>query len=235
VEVITDLRALRRALEGGVTIERIVCPAGRPYPPALYRLIRRYNLRVQQVPPAALPKGASWGAAYVSPIPFGQVEELLKKPIEGLLVALVGITDVRNVGAIIRSAVAFSARGLLWPTEKTASPANPKLWRSSAGMLTHLPIFRSHRLYTDLRRLAQAGWTLIATTKPSPTAVPLSEWTWPPAAILLLGREDKGLPNEYLSLASVHLSIPHAPALDSLNVSSAAAILLWHHYQQHLK
>jgi 23S rRNA (guanosine2251-2'-O)-methyltransferase len=232
VEVITDLRALRRALEGGIAIDRIVCPAGKPYLPALYQLVRRYHLRVQQVPPSALPKGATWGAAYVSPVPFRSVEELLAGPVEGLLVALVGITDVRNVGAIVRSAAAFSARGIIWPAEKTTSPANPELWRSSAGALSHLPLFRSHRPYTDLQKLSSAGWPLIATTKPSPQATALSAWRWPPAAILLLGREDKGLPPEYLALASTHLTIPHTPAVESLNVSTAAAILLWHYYQQ---
>jgi hypothetical protein len=173
VEVITDLRALRRALEGGIAIDRVVCPAGKPYLPALYQLVRRYHLRVQQVPPSALPKGATWGAAYVSPVPFRSVEELLAGPVEGLLVALIGITDVRNVGAIVRSAAAFSARGIIWPAEKTTSPANPELWRSSAGALSHLPLFRSHRLYTDLQKLSSAGWPLIATTKPSPQATAL--------------------------------------------------------------
>jgi len=232
VEVITDLRALRRILESGAAIERVVCPAGKPYPPALYQLIRQYHLRVQQVPPSALPKGATWGAAYVSPVAFRPVEELLAGPMEGLVIALIGLTDVRNVGAIVRSAAAFSARGLLWPAEKTTSPANPELWRSSAGGLSRLPIFRSHRPYTDLQNLSRAGWPLIATTKPSPHAVPLSLWQWPPAAILLLGREDKGLPPEYLSLASIYLTIPHASTIESLNVSAAAAILLWHYYQQ---
>ena len=231
MEIITDLRALRRALESGVTIEKVVCPAGRPYAPALYRLIRRYGLRVQQVPLAALPQGATWGAAYVSPFSFRKVEELLQGPVEGLLVALVGITDIRNVGAIIRSAVAFEAKGILWPAEKVASPSNPALWRSSAGTLPKIPIFRSQKLYTDLQRLARAGWTLIATTRPSPTAIPLSEWSWPPAGILLLGSEEKGLPREYLSMASIHLTIPHASAVESLNVGSAAAILLWDYYR----
>ncbi len=235
VEVITDLRALRRALESGVTIERVVCPAGRPYHSGLYRLIRRYRLRVQQVPLAALPKGATWGAAYISPIPLQEVQELLMRPAQGLLVALVGITDVRNAGAIIRSAAAFEAKGLLWPAEKTVSPANAELWRSSAGALAHLSIFRSHRLYTDLYKLAELGWMLIATTRASPTAIPLPEWNWPPAAILLLGSEDKGLPREYLALASLHLTIPHAPTIQSLNVGSAAAILLWDYYQKRLR
>jgi len=232
VEIITDLRALRRALESGVTIEKIVCPAGRPYAPALYRLIRRYRLRVQQVPLAALPEGATWGAAYVSPLSFRSVEELLHGPVEGLLVALVGITDVRNVGAIVRSAAAFAARGILWPAEKVASPANPEIWRSSAGTLPKIPIFRSQKLYTDLQGLSRAGWSLIATTKPSPTAVSLSEWSWPSASILLLGSEERGLPREYLSMASTHLAIPHSSEVESLNVGSAAAIFLWHHYTE---
>ncbi len=232
VEVITDLRALRRALESGVTIEKVVCPAGRPYVPALYQLIRRYQLRVQQVPLSALPKGATWGAAYVSPLSFRRVDELLSGPVEGLLVALVGITDVRNVGAIVRNAVAFEVRGLLWPTEKVTAPSNPEIWRSSAGTLPKIPIFRTARLHTDLQRLAEAGWSLIATTKPSPRAIPLSEWRWPPATILLLGSEDKGLPEAYLSLAPIHLTIPHASTVESLNAGSAASILLWHHYQQ---
>jgi len=122
VELITDLRALRRALEGGIAIDRVVCPAGKPYLPALYQLVRRYNLRVQQVPPSALPKGATWGAAYVSPVPFRSVEELLAGPVEGLLVALVGITDVRNVGAIVRSAAAFSRGGLYGQRRRRPHP-----------------------------------------------------------------------------------------------------------------
>lgn len=228
-QIITDLRALRRALEGGAQVEKILHLAGRAYPKVLYALSRKHHIPIQQVPEKALPPKATW-AAYLSPIRTYAVEEALRFELKGLALALIGITDVRNVGGILRSAAAFGAEWVLWPTQRSAPLSDNALWLASAGALHHLRIVRSHKPYTDLRKLAERGWQLIAATKPSPSATPLLAHTWTTPGVLMLGSEDRGLPEAYLNLAPFHLTIPHVSTIESLNVSCAAAVLLWDYY-----
>jgi 23S rRNA (guanosine2251-2'-O)-methyltransferase len=169
--------------------------------------------------------------AYLSPIPFVSVEAFLSAPAQGLMVALIGLTDVRNVGAILRSGAAFGVKAILWPTSKSVSPSNDELWRSSAGALRQLTIVRSQRPHSDIQRLAEHGWRLVATTRATPQATPLHHWSWNCPSLLLLGNEEKGLPAAYMNLTPFHLTIPHDPRMESLNVSAAAAIFFWHYYQ----
>ncbi len=230
-EIITDLRALRRALEGGAQVEKILHLAGQPYPKALYALIRRHGIPIQQVPAKALPQKATW-VAYLSPIRTYQIEAALRFPVAGLALALIGITDLRNAGGILRSAAAFGVEWILWPTQRSVPLSSDALWLASAGALSQLRIVRSPKPHTDLQRLAKRGWQLLATTKASPQATPLPAHHWSQPSILLLGSEERGLPESYLQLAPIHLTIPHSPTIESLNVSCAAAILLWDYYRR---
>lgn len=228
--IITDLRALRRALEGGASVERIVWRKGEAPPPALWQLIRQYQLHFQQVPPAALPSHRRW-AAYISPIPLYPLEKWLQAPAAGVALALVGISDARNVGALLRSAAAFGVQWILLKAEGSPLLSTEGIWRASAGALTHLRIVRTRHAPEALRRLQSQGWSLLATVARQDNAIPYKSWDWHKPTLLLFGEEEKGLAPEYLRLCDTHITIPHEPQVQSLNVSVAAGILLAEAYE----
>ncbi len=229
--VVFDIRALRRALEGGASVEKVLLRQGEAPPRELWQLIKQHRLPFQQVPPAHLPKGRTW-AAYLSPLPLYPFEACLASPPQGVALALVGITDPHNVGAICRSAAAFEVEWVLLRSEGTPLLSNDTIWRSSAGTLAHLKVVRTPRLLHALRTLKESGWHLVGTVRPTtPGALPYQEWDWKKPTLLLLGSEDKGLDSAYLAQCDALLTIAHAPQVESLNVSAAAAILLAEAYR----
>ncbi|GIV22518.1 MAG: RNA methyltransferase [Bacteroidia bacterium] len=222
---ITDLRALRRAIEGGASVEKVVWRQGSTPPPALWAWIKRYGWPFQQVPPAQLPPAATW-CAYLSPVRLYTLMEWLAHPPQGVALALLGLTDPRNVGAILRSSAAFRVEWVLLRAEGTPLLSNDALWRASAGTIPFLRIVREMRLFAALKALKNHGWHLVAAVPPSSAACSYREWDWHTPTLLLLGSEEKGLPSEYLRLCEAQLTIPHAPQVESLNVSVATGILL---------
>ncbi|HVR44574.1 MAG TPA: RNA methyltransferase [Thermoanaerobaculia bacterium] len=135
-----------------------------------------------------------------------------------LLVVLDGVQDPGNVGTIVRLAAAFEATGVVL-TEGTADPFAPKALRASAGAALLVPIVEAPSA-TLVRLLAERDiplWAATADGAPSPSLAP-------PAA-LALGSEGSGVSAEILAAAR-HVSIPISPAVDSINVAAAAAILL---------
>lgn len=224
--LITDLRALRRALEGGASVEKVVWRQGEAPPPGLWALVRRYHLPVQQVPAPALPSRSSW-AAYLSPIKLYKLEECLLEEPQGVAIALVGISDVRNIGAIIRTAVAFGVRWMLLRARGMPLLSEEGIWRASAGALTHLRIIRTERLFQVLQQLKAQGWFLLATVPPHEgIATSYLEWDWQKPSLLLIGQEDQGLPPAYQQLCNRVITIPHELSVESLNVSVATGIIL---------
>lgn len=194
-------------------------------PPALWAWIKRYGWAFQQVPPAQLPPAASW-CAYLSPVRLYALEEWLTHPPQGVAIALLGLTDPRNVGAILRSAAAFAVQWVLLRAEGTPLLSNDALWRASAGAIPALRIVREARPLAALKALKAHGWHLVAAVPPRTSALPYKDWDWRVPTLLLFGSEEKGLPAEYLGLCESHVTIPHAPQVESLNVSVAAGILL---------
>ncbi|MEN3040762.1 MAG: RNA methyltransferase [Bacteroidia bacterium] len=224
-QVIRDLRALRRAIEGGASVEKVVWRQGSPPPAELWHLVRRFQLSFQQVPASALPPRTAW-LAYISPIPLHSVEEWLSEPPLGIGIALIGVTDARNVGAILRSAAAFGVKWVLMKSEGAPLLSTEGIWRASAGTLTKLYITKTKKASDALHKLHRRGWHLVATLPPAQSPLPYWEWDWKQPSILLFGEEERGLPREYIQLCDARISIPHERAVESLNVSVAAGILL---------
>jgi RNA methyltransferase, TrmH family len=150
-------------------------------------------------------------------------EDLMEAGADSLLVGVAGIQDPGNLGTIIRSAEAFGARAVLLG-EKTVSHFNPKAVRGSAGSLLRQPLLRV-KLGESITALKQRGVKVLATS--SHKGKPLHEADFTGAAMIVVGNEGAGVPQEILSMADELVTIPHAPRVESLNAGIAASILLY--------
>jgi len=140
-----------------------------------------------------------------------------------LLLGVAGIQDPGNLGTIIRSAEAFGARAILLG-EKTVSHTNPKVVRASAGSLFREPVIRV-KLVENIPLLKQRGVRVLATS--SHKGKPLHEVDFRGAAMIVIGNEGAGVPQELLAQADERITIPHSERVESLNAGIATSILLY--------
>ncbi|MFP5283298.1 MAG: 23S rRNA (guanosine(2251)-2'-O)-methyltransferase RlmB, partial [Actinomycetes bacterium] len=163
-------------------------------------------------------------------------DDLLAAAVEGsaapLVVALDSITDPRNLGAILRSAAAFGAAGVIIPERRSAG-MTAAAWKTSAGAAARVPVARATNLTRTLRAYADAGFTLVGLEGSAPTRIAdLSEAAEP--LVLVVGSEDEGLSRLVRDTCDVLLSIPIAAEVESLNAGVAAGIALYEIARQRL-
>ena len=144
------------------------------------------------------------------------------------IVVLEDLGDASNVGAMFRNALAFGA-GAMFLSPGTADPLYRKAIRVSAGAVVALPFARLSDWPRGLGCLRDAGYTLLALT-PQADAMAIGALgaghPGPARVALLLGTEGRGLSAEALAMADLHVRIPMAPEMDSLNVATAGAVAL---------
>ena len=144
---------------------------------------------------------------------------------EGALVVVADhIQDPRNLGALIRTAAAAGAQGLVLPKDR-ASPLTPAAAKAAAGALARLPVARVTNLTRTLESLKEAGlWALAAVPHQAPApweldlAIPLA---------LVVGGENRGVGRRLLGACDLRAAVPLAPGVESLNASVAAGMLLY--------
>ena len=142
-----------------------------------------------------------------------------------LIVALDGVTDPRNLGAIVRSAAAFGGHGVLVPTRRSAG-MTAAAWKASAGAAARLPVARAVNLTRALVDYQRAGLTVVGLDADGPSDLRgLSEAGEP--LVLVVGSEGKGLSRLVRQAADIVVSIPMSAATESLNASVAAGIALY--------
>jgi len=140
-----------------------------------------------------------------------------------LIVAMDQVTDVRNLGAIARSAEWLGAHALLVPKTGTARLGSDAV-KSSAGALLRKPVRRVPRLKDALLRAREHGLRIVALTEKGPTPLAQAQLSGPLG--LVLGSEDQGISDAVLRMADELVHIPMAGSIGSLNVSVAAGIAL---------
>lgn len=164
-------------------------------------------------------------AALVKP-KLVRLEDILEGPGEignPVIIGLAGVQDPGNVGTVIRSAEAFSARAVLLG-EKTASQFNSKVVRASVGSVFREPVIRTS-LSETLPLVKHHGLRVVATS--SHRGKPLDEMDFTRAVALLIGSEGAGLPPAVAAQADELVMIPHSSRVESLNAGIAASILLY--------
>jgi len=142
-----------------------------------------------------------------------------------LIVALDSITDPRNLGAIIRSAAAFGADGVLIPERRSAG-MTAAAWKTSAGAAAQIPIARATNLNRSLRAYADAGLSLVGLDGSADTAISEVPGASGPV-VLVVGSEGAGLSRLVREACDCLASIPISKSVESLNAGVAAGIALY--------
>lgn len=164
----------------------------------------------------------------VPPYAYLPFEDLLaaasEHPGPPLLVALDGVTDPRNLGAVIRSAAAFGAHGLFLP-QRRAAGMTATAWRTSAGAAARLPVARVTNLTRALKACQQEGYVVVGLDADAPSDLYELELSVGPL-VLVVGSEGRGLSRLVGTTCDFRVSIPMSSQVESLNASVAAAVAL---------
>lgn len=167
-------------------------------------------------------------AALVTPLPIYVLEDVLHiADPTGPLVILDQVSDPHNVGAILRSAAAFGAVGVICPKDHSA-PESAVMAKAACGALDMLPRVTVTNLASAMRDLQANGWWIIGLDGEATTLLPALK----PSAktVLVLGAEGKGMRRLTADLCDERARLPIDARMESLNVSNAAAIALYHLY-----
>src|SRR6476469_2976206 len=163
-------------------------------------------------------------ALQVPPFGYTQLPELIERSLESttapILVALDGVTDPRNLGAVIRSAAAFGAHGVILPERRSAG-VTAVAWRTSAGTAARLPVAQVTNLVRALKDCKQAGMFVVGLDADGDVTLDDLEAAVDPI-VVVVGSEGRGLSRLVGETCDLTLSIPMTDAAESLNASVAA-------------
>jgi len=140
-----------------------------------------------------------------------------------------GVSDVRNFGAIARSAECAGVHAIVIPSSGSAA-INADAIKTSAGALHRIPVCRHRDLLTVVRFLKDSGLKIFAATEKASESMYSTDMTGP--AGMILGSEDKGISTQLLKQSDSWVSIPMKGIITSLNVSVAAGIILFEMVRQ---
>lgn len=167
-------------------------------------------------------------AALTSPIEFQELDmiipHLYEQDLVPLILVLDHITDVRNFGAITRSALALGVHAIVIPSKGTAA-INKDAIKSSAGAILKIPICRISNLVEALQLLKNSGISIQSSTLRDAKPISSVDFTIPSA--IVVGSEDHGVDNTLIKESNHLFKIPQSSKTDSLNVSVATGIILY--------
>jgi len=167
-------------------------------------------------------------ALQIPPYEYAHPDELLEAASDSgtpaLVVALDGVTDPRNLGAVVRSASAFGGHGVLVPQRRSAG-MTAVAWRTSAGTAARLPVARATNLTRTLREYAQTGLMVAGLDADGDVSLDEFDLATDPL-VIVAGSEGKGLSRLVRETCDVIVSIPMAGPVESLNASVATGVVL---------
>ncbi|MCF8238596.1 MAG: 23S rRNA (guanosine(2251)-2'-O)-methyltransferase RlmB [Saprospiraceae bacterium] len=237
-EFIAGRHPVLEALENGLAVDSVWMSRGSqgPAEAKIRERCREQRIPIKLVPPAALTRiwnGNHQGViAWRSAVPFYRIADLVPAVYEKgetpLFIMLDGVTDVRNAGAIARSALAAGAHGMIIGTRDVAR-FNEDAVKASAGALLHLPVCREALPYA-IDILRQSGVQVIGAALEHSVVPAKLDLTIP--VCLLMGAEGSGIDADLLKSLDHRVRIPQSVEVDSYNVSVAAGILLYEAMRQ---
>ena len=230
-DVIVGRNPVVEALRAGVAVKRVMVARGIDIDERvteILELARENRIEVIEVNRKELdPYPAHQGVALkVAPYKFRQLSEVLQK-VSGvpLLVGLDGVTDPRNLGAIIRSACAFGANAVVIP-DRRAAGMTAVAWKASAGAAARTPVVQIKNMTATIHDLQSEGYFVVGLDAGGDVALAEMAVADEPLMIVI-GGEGKGLSRLVRESCDLVVSIPMASSMESLNASVAAAIALY--------
>ncbi|MBQ6069085.1 MAG: 23S rRNA (guanosine(2251)-2'-O)-methyltransferase RlmB [Bacteroidales bacterium] len=231
---ICGLRPVMEAIEGDVQIDRVLLQNGLTGTLAseLKSRIHDKGIPFQFVPIEKLnrlTKGNHQGVvALIAPIRYHSAIEMIPKLMEEkkapLLLMLDHVTDVRNFGAIVRTAECTGVDAVVIPDHGSAQVGDDAV-KTSSGALLRMPICREGNLKTVLNLAKQCGLQVVAATEKGATDYIDVDFRLP--TLLIMGAEETGISPELLKLADTRAKLPLLGQIQSLNVSVAAGVFLY--------
>jgi 23S rRNA (guanosine2251-2'-O)-methyltransferase len=238
-EYIFGTRAVIEAINTGKNIEKVFIKTGlnNELYQQLISLIKENEIAFQFVPLEKINritrKNHQGVLAFISPIEFTSIEMLLpvlfEKGREPLLLILDQITDVRNFGAIARSAECAGVDAIIIP-EKGMARIGADAIKTSAGALHHIPICKVPNLFRTIQFLKDSGVQIVAATEKADKIYTQGNFKIPVA--IVMGSEENGISQTILNTADQQLKIPLFGNIESLNVSVSAALMIYEAVRQ---
>ena len=233
-DCIFGIRPVLEAIKAGKQIDRLMVKQG--LQGTLYRelmvAVRENNISYQTVPLERIElitkKNHQGVLAWLSVIEYQRIENLLPMVYESgkdpLIIVLDGVSDVRNFGAIVRSAECLGADAIVIP-EKGSVRVSADAIKTSAGALHTFPVCREKSITKAVDYLKGSGLKIICTADKGAVEVSSADLTGPLA--LIMGSEDKGISRELMAMADKTVKISMTGEIGSLNVSVAAGIFIY--------
>jgi 23S rRNA (guanosine2251-2'-O)-methyltransferase len=201
----------------------------------IVRLCRENKVVFQKVPQQTINRKAgddNQGVfAEVSPIRFYSLDEVLEDIKSGLILMLDSVNDTGNLGAIIRSAVAANVDAILIP-QRHSAPINETVLKTSAGSLIKARIVHTKNLSNDIRKLKENNFWVVSTVMDPKNSIPYHQYDFKGNTAIIMGGEFKGVSPLLLKNSDQSVHIPHSSAVQSLNVSAAASVILFEALRQ---
>lgn len=171
--------------------------------------------------------------AVISSITFQKIEDIIpaiyEKGETPLILILDGITDVRNMGAIARTAACTGVHAIVVPTKNSAQ-INADAIKTSAGALFTIPVCRHANLHKTALFLQECGLQIVACTEKTSDLIYVPDYTVPTA--IVMGAEDEGISNDIMRMANHLAKIPMFGEIGSLNVSVSTGVILYEAIRQ---
>ena len=233
---IYGIRSIMEAIESSKEISRVYLIKSNDQKSSLFKslvnLLENNNVKYSFVPKEKFRKynnkNHQGAVAVLSPVKLLSIEELLSvtfdKKSPKTYVLLDGITDVRNFGAIIRTAVASNIDGIIIPQNNSA-PVNSDVVKTSSGGVFNIPIARVNNIKDAILHLNSLEINIVSLSEKGDRTI--YDYNFQDSTAIIMGSEEKGITKSVLSLSNEILKIPISPKIDSLNVSSAFSAVIF--------
>jgi 23S rRNA (guanosine2251-2'-O)-methyltransferase len=240
-KMVYGVRPVIEALQAGKEIEKVLVVTGlkNELVPEMRKLLNEKDIPLQYVPVEKLNRVTRQNhqgvIAFVSPIVYEDYEQIIPALFDigrnPLVLILDRITDVRNFGAIARTAECAGVDAIIVPSRGSALMGADAV-KTSAGALFNIPVCRSVNLKDTIDYIKACGLQVVAATEKATDYHFQIDLTLPTA--IMLGSEEDGVSPEYLKRCDQRVRIPMVGEIESLNVSVAAGIILFEAVKQRM-
>ena len=236
---IFGIRAIIEAVNAGKTIDKLFIQKGlhNNLFTELWKLVRLKRINYKHVPIEKInrltKKNHQGVFAFISPIDLHKIEDIIPQVYENgevpLILVLDRITDVRNFGAIARTAECAGVHTILVPEQNSAA-LNADAVKTSSGALHKIPICRTWNLKLSLQFIKDSGIQVLACTEKTQNELYDADFCIPTA--IILGSEEDGISSEFLKMCDKKVKIQINGKISSLNVSVAAGVITYEAIRQ---